>query len=171
MSVGSLHSWFSSMGSEVEEGRVKVQQDGLRWPAIYKWQDMEAAKGMWIGYVDHDYGNDTKAPYVVHIGPRVNGLRELFPTKFETVSKFDPPQVFVDGNLSLLQDPDNNRVDATIKADRMIINEINSSAGISITRKILQFSQQYHDNYFIYDYTFTNSGNTDSDAEIEKLKL
>ncbi len=170
MSVGSLHSWFSSMGSEVEEGRVKVQQDGLRWPAIYKWQDMEAAKGMWIGYVDHDYGNDTKAPYVVHIGPRVNGLRELFPTKFETVSKFDPPQVFVDGNLSLLQDPDNNRVDATIKADRMIINEINSSAGISITRKILQFSQQYHDNYFIYDYTFTNSGNTDSDAEIEKTQ-
>ena len=168
MSVGSLHSWFSSMGSEIEEGRVKVQQDGMRWPAIYKWQDTEAAKSLWIGYADHDYGNGIKAPYVVHIGPRVNGVREIFPTKFETISKFDPPQVFVDGNLSLLQDPDNNKVDPTIKADRIILSEVNTAGGISMQRKIMQFSQQYHDNYFIIEYTFTNTGNTNTDDVIEK---
>jgi hypothetical protein len=52
MSAGSLQSWYSEIGCEIEEGRVKVQQDGLRWPAIYKYQDMEAAKALWIGVKD-----------------------------------------------------------------------------------------------------------------------
>ena len=53
LSVGSLHSWYSSSGSEVELGRtpgvISNQQDGLSWPALYKWQDCQAAKSLWIG--------------------------------------------------------------------------------------------------------------------------
>ena len=36
-----------------------------------------------------------------------------------------------------------------------------------MTRKIYAFSQQYHDNYFIYEYTFENTGNIDDDDVIE----
>ena len=50
MSVGSLHSWYSEIGSELEEqGFVKTQQEGLAYPAIYRYQDMIAMKGHWIG--------------------------------------------------------------------------------------------------------------------------
>ena len=49
MTVGSYQSWYSSSGCEIEEGRVQVQQDGDRWPAIYTIQDNVAAKGFWIG--------------------------------------------------------------------------------------------------------------------------
>ncbi|GAB5408083.1 MAG: hypothetical protein BalsKO_04480 [Balneolaceae bacterium] len=34
-------------------------------------------------------------------------------------------------------------------------------------RNIKQFSQQYHDNYHVIEYTFINTGNTDGDEEIE----
>ena len=167
MSIGSLQSWYSSIGSEIEEGRVKVQQDGLLWPAIYQYQDMEAAKAIWIAVNPHDYGGST-GPYVVHVGPRVSGLKEFFPVKFELVSKFDKPAVMVSGNQSEGKPADIDRIDPTIPSDRMIVNVVNTAAGITMTRKILGFSQQYHDNYFIYDYVFKNTGNTNADATIEK---
>ncbi|HQJ75897.1 MAG TPA: hypothetical protein PKW14_09975, partial [Bacteroidota bacterium] len=49
MQIGSLHGWFADRGSEIEVGRVNVQQDGTRWPAFYQKQDCQAAKGIWIG--------------------------------------------------------------------------------------------------------------------------
>ncbi len=52
-------------------------------------------------------------------------------------------------------------------ADRMIINNVNTQVGISMTRRIFQFSQQYHDNYIVSEYTFKNTGNTDADDDIE----
>ena len=52
MRVGNLRSWFSNLGSELEAGRTGndlQQQDGLMWPAQYRYQDCVAAKSMWIG--------------------------------------------------------------------------------------------------------------------------
>ncbi len=168
MSVGSLHSWYSSIGCEIEEGRVKVQQDGLQWPAIHPYQDMEAAKAFWIGAANFTDEKGATYPHkVVHVGPRVTGAREFFPVSFEMVSKFEPPEVSVDGALSFEKPVDNNRVDPAMKPDRMIINVVNSQLGITMTRKIMQFSQPFHDNYIVYDYEFKNTGNVDDDAEIE----
>ena len=48
MSIGDLHNWYSAAGSEIEVGRtgqVSDQQDGLRYPAFYRVQDNQAAKG------------------------------------------------------------------------------------------------------------------------------
>jgi len=168
MAVGSLQSWYSNMGCEIEEGRVKVQQDGLQWPAIYPYQDMEAAKGLWIGVKNYTDAEGRFYPAkVVHVGPRVSGVGEFFPLEFKTISRFDPPKVFVDGNLSYSKPNDNDAVDPALKADRMIYNVVNTSIGLTMTRKILAFSQQYNDNYIIYDYTFTNTGNIDADPQIE----
>ena len=168
MSVGALHSWYSSIGCEIEQGRVLVQQDGLQWPAIHPYQDMEAAKGFWIGVKDFTDEQGNVFPHkVVHVGPRVSGAREFFPIKFEMTSRFEVPEVSIEGALSFEKPVDNNAVDPTLKPDRMITNVVNTQTGITMTRKILQFSQQFHDNYIIYDYTFTNTGNVDDDAEIE----
>ncbi len=169
MSAGSLQSWYSEIGCEIEEGRIKEQQDGLRWPAIYKYQDMEAAKGLWIGAKDFTDEKGLYFPHkVVHVGPRVTGAREFFPMQFEMTSRFEPPEVFVDGAFSASEATvDNDRVDPSIQPDRLIVNVVNSQTGITMTRKIFQFSQQYHDNYIVYDYVFTNTGNVDDDPEIE----
>lgn len=49
MSVGTLHNWYSEIGSEREHGFQPIQQFGMQWPAQYNYQDMQCAKGLWIG--------------------------------------------------------------------------------------------------------------------------
>lgn len=168
MSAGSLHSWYSEIGSELEEAFVRQQQYGMQWPAIYRSQDMQAARGFWIGAKDFTDENGNFFPYkVVTIGPRNPTFYAAYPVKMELVSKFDAPIVTVDGNLTYEKTVSIDRVEDTLKADRMIINVVNTQLGVTMERKIYQFSQQYHDNYIVYEYTFTNTGNTDGDPEIE----
>jgi hypothetical protein len=168
MSAGSLHNWYSEIGSEIEEGFVKEQQYGLQWPAINSRQDIQAAKGLWIGVTNFtDPLGDNYPHKVVHVGPRVTGAGEFFPQEFKMTSKFEPPLVFVDNDVSVDKSVDNDFVDPDLFADRLIVNKVNTQTGISMTRRIFQFSQQYHDNYIISEYTFKNTGNTDGDADIE----
>ena len=169
MNVGSLHSWFSSSGCEIEEGRPgSDQQDGLQWPGIFLYQDTEAAKGLWIGTTNFNDGTQTYPFKVVHMGPRVRGVGEFFPIRFQMISRFAPPNVSVDGNAtSSGKAVENDAVDPNLPCDRMIINTVNTAIGLTMTRKIYAFSQGYHDNYFIYEYVLTNTGNADDDADIE----
>lgn len=170
LSAGSLHNWYSEIGSECEEcGFVRTQQDGLRWPGIYRFSDSQAAKALWIGAQNVTDENGTAfANRVVHVGPRVSGAGEFFPLRFELLSRSEPTAVFVDGEIS---EPEaamvSDGVDSSIPSDRMIVNEANTLLGLTMERRILQFSQQYHDNYHVIEYTFTNTGNTDDDPEIE----
>lgn len=162
MDIGSFQSWYSNAGCEYEEQRVLVQQDGDRWPAIYPYQDMEAAKGLWIGVQNFKDASGTMWPYkVVHFGPRYDGdASEFVPEAFTTTDRFSLPQVIVDGSPSYNNPPDVNNTDPTLKEDRLIYDSLNTSIGLTMVRKIIGFTQQYHDNYVIYDYTFTNTGNT-----------
>ena len=167
---GSLHSWYSEIGGEVESGGfVGSQQDGLRWPGIYSFTDVQAAKGLWIGAqnVRDDAGN-TYPIRVVHVGPRVSGAGEFFPVRFEISGRYEPAIVTVDGDQSfpsaeMLLD----EVNPDQAADFILTNEVNTLLGITMTRRIHQFAQSYNDNYHIHDITLTNTGNTDGDAEIE----
>lgn len=169
MSAGSLHNWYSEIGSELEEsGFIKTQQFGMQWPAIYAHQDMQAARGMWIGAKDFTDEKGQNFPYkVVTVGPRNPQFYSFYPLKMELISKVNPTNVYVDGNLSYQKNVEVDKIDDKMPYDRMIENVVNSQLGITMTRKIFQFSQQYNDNYIVYEYTFTNTGNTDADPEIE----
>lgn len=168
MNAGSLHNWYSSMGCEIEEGLRLEQQYGMQWPAIYARQDAQAAKALWIGTTN--FTDETGRSYpnkVVHVGPRVNGGGEFTPVKFELVSKFETPQAYTDGLLGELNPSDVNRVDPNLPCDKMLINVVNTKTGITMTRKIMQWSQEFHDNYHLMEFTFKNTGNIDFDDEIE----
>ncbi|WP_020402520.1 T9SS type A sorting domain-containing protein [Gracilimonas tropica] len=168
LSVGSFHNFYSNIGSEIEEGFINEQQGGWQWPAIYRGQDAQAMKGMWLGVTDFtDERGFDYAERVVHVGPRVTGLGEFYPISMETVSKFPAPEVFVDGLQSISKSVNNDRIDENMAADRAIVSEMNTLLGITVKRTAMQFSQQYHDNYHIIEYEFTNTGNIDDDDEIE----
>lgn len=166
LAIGMLHNWYSSAGCEMEVGRrhlVPDQQDGLRWPALFEYQDMQAAKALWIGATNYDdpisgQHYDFK---VVDIGTRVlDESSEIFPQKFIMIGKASHPLVTVDGTLAshtVFMD-EVNEVDPNLPVDREIYNTVNTSMGISLKRTIYASSQQYHDNYFIYDHVFTNTG-------------
>lgn len=160
--VGSLHNWYSEKGGEIEEGNALEQQYGLRWPALVNRTDGQAAKGFWIGATNFtDAQGANWNPKVITVGPRWKGDNEFFPKTFDVYAQFDPPRVFVDGNPSSANPENIKAVSDTVKADRMIVNAVNTALGITVERKIYAFSQQYHDNYHIMDYTFTNTGNSD----------
>jgi len=52
-------------------------------------------------------------------------------------------------------------------ADIMVESTVNTDMGVTIHQKVLAWSQINHDDYHIYDWTFTNTGNVDLDDEIE----
>lgn len=168
LSVGSFHNFYSSIGSEIEEGFIKEQQGGWQWPAIYRGQDAQAMKALWLGATN--FTDETGFTYdarVVHVGPRVTGLGEFYPIEMNTISKFSNPSVTVDGLDSFSKNVENDEIDSNLKADREIRTRVNTLLGITVERNIKQFSQQYHDNYHIIEYIFTNTGNIDDDDEIE----
>jgi hypothetical protein len=49
----------------------------------------------------------------------------------------------------------------------MVVNNVNTSVGISVDQRSIQFSNQFHDDYHITEFRFTNTGNVDGDEEIE----
>lgn len=168
MNANALHNWYSSIGCEIEEGLEKVQQYGLRYPAIYQYQDNQAAKGLWIGATNFTDERGNFFPHkVVHVGPRVTGSNVFFPVKFELYSKFERPEVYVDGVLSFDRPIEVNGILDTLKADLYLYNKVNNQLGLTMERKQYQFSHPDHDNYLIYEYIFTNTGNVDGDNEIE----
>jgi len=76
LNVGSFHNWYSSIGGEREEDHPAaptfIQVWGLQWPAFYPRQDMQAAKGLWIGtknYLDPQVNINFEFK-TVHCGPR-----------------------------------------------------------------------------------------------------
>lgn len=168
LSVGSLHNWYSAGGAEIEHGFVSRQQFGLHWPGIYRLRDAQAAKALWIGARNvQGPDGDSYAIRVAHVGPRVRGVGEVFPTQFETVSRHFATEVFVDGVVSEgAQHGAVTRVDPDMVADRMIINRMNTILGLSMERRIMQFSEGHHDNFHVFEYTFTNTGMTDQTNEV-----
>jgi hypothetical protein len=52
-------------------------------------------------------------------------------------------------------------------ADVMVESWVNTSMGLTLHQKALGWSQKYHDDYVIYDWTFSNTGNVDLDDERE----
>jgi len=177
LKIGSLHSWFRSDGSEPWQGDPPANdfQYGLQWPADERSQDCLISKGLWIGttdYRDHaQYGGKTHRYKVVHCGPRhADPKHEFIPVDFKLAGRFPYPQVSVDGLLDpeWFTDKKVDIIDPHLPSDLMLINVVNTSIGVTMTRKIMAWSHAEHDNYYIYDYTFTNSGNIDADPEIEK---
>ncbi len=166
IAINMLHDWFSSGGAEIEVGRrhlVADQQDGMRWPAMFKDQDSKAAKALWIGCTNYNDPIDGKfyAYKVVHIGPRVfNEESEFMPSVFKLYGRHDKSVVYVDGSpggmLGTMDFVD--MIDPSLTMDRLLYTEANTAIGITEKRRTIAFGQQFHNNYYINEYVFKNTG-------------
>jgi hypothetical protein len=85
--------------------------------------------------------------------------------------RYQPPTITVDGKA--VQDPFPLEGDAVAPdkipgtADIMVTSTINTDMGVTVEQKVFAWSQKNHDDYIVFSYTFTNTGNTDLDPEIE----
>jgi len=165
LDVGSYHMRYTESGA-AHEGAVA--NDGMAWPAILRNSDHVRSKAFWVGVKDWTGPEGRDYPYfVARIGPRGPGSGVTFPVKNELISQFPDPVVEVDGLPSFDKVAVVDAVTDTIGADRVLHNIHNMLVGVTVDRKVYAFSNQYHDNYHIIEYTYTNSGNNDADEEIE----
>lgn len=176
--TGDLHHYLINWGAEIEmgrTGRTQEQMDGLRWPAQFQNQDVLVAKAMWIGCTDYPDRNGETYPYkVITIGPRAHDeFYQFIPVEFKMIGRFHHPSVYVDGVLATDNDLNDvvDEIDENLKFDRMVVNKLVTYLGIEVTRKVMQFSQQNHDNYIIYDYVFKNTGVYDLNGNTDPKTL
>ena len=163
--VGSLQSNYTAYGSE--RGWNNQYYEGLRWPAQYPYTDNFVIERFYFGVQDFvDRYGDEYSAYAAYITPGQVG-ENTFPVKHEQTARFEPPTVFVDGidiKSQFLRDIDDYDPDQI--PDRIITNVFNTSMGITVERRIHAFTQEYHDNYFIKEYIFTNTGRTGYSDEV-----
>jgi len=159
--VGSLQSRFTAYGAE--RAWNDVYYEGLIWPADYQYQDNAVIERQWIGCQDF---TDSKGQRWENYGiyfAQVYAGSALFPMANKQTAKFDLPTVYVDGvDINAPYREDIDEIDPNQIPDRIVTNIVNTSMGVTMTRRVLAFSQQYHDNYFIKEFTFKNTGYVDA---------
>lgn len=155
LNIGSFHSPYSGLAA-VLEGQPFGNAPAW-WPGIERSAGNTRAGVMWIaatGFID-EAGREFPVK-VAHIGPRGVAI-QFFPKTLEIISQVDP-RVIVDGEDSFFRFVSVDKLDPAMKPDRMVHNVSTTAVGIDVEQKIYAFSQEFHDNYHIVEYTFTNTG-------------
>jgi len=165
--IGYLHHFYTARGAEWGKPGQVGNFKGLRWPANYSEQNNFTIIRTWLVCRDFTDEKGKQWPYKsAYMGGMEPG--NSVPMKLEMISKNRPPTVYVDGALAAdPADPEIDKYDPNLPSDRKIVNVVNTPLGITMTRNIYAFSQEYHSNYFIIEFILENTGNTDADDEIE----
>ena len=178
ITIGSLQNFYYDTGTEREEVVYAQQQWGFTWDSFYRDQDMQAAKGMWIGVKNFfDPVQNTTYNYkIAHNGQRAVTdveIREYMPQEISLVARYDHPEVYVDDNEGSdmmnginAKNDDIDEIDPSLDADRVVINRVNTSVGITFTRKVYAVSQQNYDDILISEYEFENTGIYDQEGNV-----
>ena len=163
LAVGDFHNPYLSGGAEPEN-----IQPLWNWPGIQPGVKHGHWKGLWISALNFTDENGESWPVkTAHIGPRILGIGEVFDIEHDLIARFAPPVVTVDGFETFNRPVFVDEVDPSIEPAQMVYTRINTVTGVTMERSPMQFSQEYHDDYHIIEYTFTNTGNTDDDEEVE----
>ena len=167
--IGELQSLFSSYGAE--RAWNNVYYEGLSWPSQYSWQDNAVIERYWIACRDFTDAGGVNYPYYgIYVTKSYVGLH-LFPVELKQIARNRLPDVYINGIKQMTDEEEQvDEYDPNLPADRMVVNVVNTSMGLTMTRKIYAFSHPNHDDYFIKEYIFENTGNTDYDAEIERTE-
>ena len=178
--VGELQSPFNAVGAEYEQEFIGVVGTGYNYfswqPQYSMGQTVARMKGFWIGCKNFNdpVAKVIKAYKVIGAGPRSPvDANQIFPQEIKLIGRYNHPSVIVDGaTASAISSIDAlDEVDPNLPCDRMIVIKFNTSIGISVTKKIMAFSQSNHSNYFIYDYVFKNTGIIDSAGTVQPQAL
>jgi hypothetical protein len=178
--VSKLHSFYQDYGSEMETD-ANTYMAALSWPADYGLNPYTLrAKGLWIGCQNFkDPVTKVTYPYkVVTIGPRGASndtyfSGKMFIQKLQLIGRYDHPLVYVDQQSASINGTYDalDALDPNLVSDRAIVNMINTQMGITMTRKIMAFTNQYYDNFFVYDYVFKNTGIVDASGSVVTQNL
>jgi len=116
------------------------------------------------------HGNSNELELTMPIGDE-NGITIKkylrYPPPKITVNgdRLDAPYPLPDTKESDLVDTDHTIIPGT--ADAMVESRFKTNLGLEVHQRVLGWSQQNHDDYLLYEWTFTNTGDIDLDDDIE----
>jgi hypothetical protein len=167
LNIGDMWHKLSATGAEPEV----MRNEGLIYPALAPFDRFHShynRKHLWIATESHtDEDGTVYAPRVVHTGDRVFNLDEFYPKPMQLISKYEPTDVVVDGLPSFRVPVQVTKVDPSINADRIVVREANTAMGVNVRNVVRAWANEYHNDYMIHEYVFTNNGNADLDEEVE----
>lgn len=167
MRVGSLRSNFSEQAAQVENAIASAPTIcyGLAWPAEYGMaQSSLAQNAVWMLCKDFfdPVRQRTYPAKAVGTGYRAitDWPNQMFPVSHRLIARFPAPAVSVDNESASENETWDvvDEIDDSMPADRMIVTKLHSSMGITMTKRIMAFTQQNHDNYYVIEYVFKNTG-------------
>ena len=169
LNVGDFQHRFYGGGAQPE---IYNPFPTMLWPGIQATDPGGVSymhgMAMWISAKNFTDENGTNFDVrVSHVGPRFDGFGEYFEVQNRLISQFEAPVMTVDGLDTFKDVTAIDEIDSSLKPDRMVISTQNSSVGVTFERRAIQFSNQFHDDYHITEYIFTNTGNVDDDDQIE----
>ncbi len=167
VTVGSLWTPFDAWGAERGHDANLSRYVGLQWPAWYNKTDNFVIDRQFMACRNFTDMNGDVQEYKSAKFHTTSSPDQLTPMVLEQWGKYPNTQITVDGITQYVNDYIGTNIDPEQIPDREVTNIIHTGLGIKMTRKVLAFSQQYNDNYFIYEYTFENTGNIDGDEQIE----
>jgi len=161
--VTPLQSPINEIGAEFEGEFPAAATCIYTWPAQYSInQTTLRSRFLWIGCKDFDdpVEGKVKSYKVVGSNRTETAPTMLFPVEIKLIGRSYHPVVVVDDqHASVLYSYDNlDEVDPNMKADRMVYVKLNTSIGVTVTKKVMAFDQSNHDNYYISDYVFKITG-------------
>jgi len=167
--VGSLQSCFDAWGAERGWDANRSIYEGLIWPAWYNRTDNFVIDRQVMACKDFTDASGSVQSYKSAKFYTSAGNDQLVPQVLTQTARYPHCDIIVDGTAQYIDDYINGNYHDPdeIPADRLVINTVRTNMGIEMTRKIYAFSRGDHDNYFIYEYIFTNTGNIDDDDDIE----
>lgn len=166
LSVGSFQTPYSAYGAVIEA--QPFDNAAVQWPAIDNWAGNNRAQVLWVAAKNfEDAEGETWPIKVAHIGPR--GVQiQFYPKILKVIGRSDldpPPVVTVDGAQSFLRYVFVDEFE-DMGPDRMVHNVSTTSLGVDVEQKAYAFSQEFHDNYHIIEYAFTNTGVVDPEQTV-----
>lgn len=168
LAVGRLQSHYLGGGSEPESMAGIDGTGTYTWPGHLIGTYWGHWRGLWVSAKNWRSPDGQQFPVrIEHIGPRFNGVGEVFQDVIKLVYKFEAPEIIVDGLRTFDKPAIPDEIDATLKADAMVYNKTRNAMGVEMKRKVYQFSNEFHQDYHIIEYVFTNTGNVDEDEEVE----
>ncbi|MCF7802754.1 MAG: fibronectin type III domain-containing protein [Candidatus Marinimicrobia bacterium] len=172
-----MNNTFVGEGSVPDHGQM-AHVGHLRWP-IPAFQN----EGWYMGEADWvDEAGETWPVKLTGAAPvTANELEVTMPIPVEEGSDLlirrywaqEPPTIDVDGvpistPFELLDGEVFNAPDKIPgTADVMVESKLNTDLGVTIHQKVLAWDEDDYNNFVIHDWTFTNTGNIDTDPEVE----
>lgn len=176
--VTELQTFINEVGAEYENESQVGNTNFLSWPAQYGIeQNTTRMKGLWIGCKNFDdpVENKLKSVKVIGSGPRnaADRVNQIFEKEIKLIGRNYHPIVVVDDQRATSNDVYDvlDSLDENLEADRMVLVKFNTSIGVSVTKKVMAFGYPDHDNYFINDYVFKNTGIIDREGTVHEQTL